>query len=114
MILLSVKLKALSSVSFEHLSIQIANEAKVLDVLLSLGFLISQLSKCIDDDTEDDVEEDCDDQQEESQVIYRSEVESLLILFDRCLGGQEFSDTTSTSQPVVDSGKEAMHHRLAD
>lgn len=113
-IVLCVEFEALVGVSFKNLPVNIANEAKVVHVLLSLTFLISQLSECIDDDTEDDVEEDSDDDQEECQVICRSEGPTLLILFDSCLGRQELSDTSTTSQPIVDGGEEAVHHRLAD
>jgi hypothetical protein len=51
----SVVLEALLCVPVERLSIDAANEAYILAIIIGLTFLISQLRKCIDNDTKDDV-----------------------------------------------------------
>lgn len=110
----NVFIKALFCVSVEHLPIDIANEASVLDVVVCIGFRVSQLSKSVNDDTEDNVQQNCDHDQEEGQVINCSEIKALDILNDSSLSGQVFSNSTTTSQPIINSAEEAVHHGHAD
>ena len=92
-----VYVKALFCVSVKHLPIDVANEANVFDIIVGLGFLISQLSKSVNDDTKDDVQQYCDHDQEEGQVINCSEIKALDILNDSSLSGKVFSDSTTTT-----------------
>ena len=113
-VVLQVVLEAFFGVSIEYLSVEIANEAEVLDILICLRFKVTKLSEGVDNNTKDDVEQDCDQDQEETQIVASSEIESLLVLTDRRLGWKEVSNTTTTSQSVVDSRHEAVEHGLAD
>ncbi len=47
------------------MSVDVANVATVLHVLVNEDLVFSELSECINDDTEDDVEEHNDDDEEE-------------------------------------------------
>jgi hypothetical protein len=96
------------------LLVDVANEAVVPHVIVSLTLVVSQLGEGVDDDTEDDVEQDCDDQEEEGQIVDRPEVETLAVLRDCRLGGQEVADTATTPQTVIQLGQEAVHHGHAD
>ena len=96
-VILSVVLEALLGISVKSLSADTANEANILAVIVSLTLLVSQLGKCIDDDTEDDVQKNCDDQQEESKIVCRTEVETLSVFRRSSLSRQELTDTTTAS-----------------
>jgi hypothetical protein len=100
----SVVLEALLCVPVERLSIDAANEAHILAIIIGLTLLISQLRKCIDNDTKDDVQQDCDDEQEEGQVVCGSEVETLKVLGCGSLCWQKLADTATTTKTIVDSG----------
>ena len=93
----NVFVKALFCVSVEHLPIDVANEADVFDIIVSIGFLISQLSKSVDDDTKDNVQQYCDHNQEEGQVINSSEIKALDIFNNSSLSGKVFSNSTTTT-----------------
>lgn len=86
MIVFCVELKAFLSVPVKSLSADAANETNILAVFIGLTFLVSQLCKCINDDTENNIEQDCDDEQEEGQIVGRTEVETLFVLGGCCLG----------------------------
>jgi hypothetical protein len=109
-----VRLEAALHLSVELLLLDVANEAKVPHVVVSLLLVVSQLGEGVDDDTEDDVQQDCDDEEEEGQIVDRTEVETLAILRDCRLGGQEVTDAATTSQTVIQLGEEAVHHGHAD
>ena len=103
MVVLYVVGEPLFCVSFQYWSVDAADEAVVFDIgKFGLG-CISQLGEGIDNNTENNVEQDCDDDQEESQIKHSPEVETLAILFDGSLCGQILSDTSTTSDTVVDS-----------
>ena len=72
-----MELEALLRVPVKRLSIDAANKAHILYVIIRLSLLISQLGKSINNDTENNVQQNCDDKQEEGQIISRSEVEAL-------------------------------------
>jgi len=51
--------ETLLRISIECLSADSTNEAHILAIFVRLTFLISQLRKCIDNDTEDNIQKDC-------------------------------------------------------
>ena len=109
-----MELKALLSFSVELLFLDIADKTEVFHIFNSLRFLISKLRKRINDDTENNVEQDCNNDHKEWQIINGSEVEPLNVLRSCGLSWEEITNTTSTSQTVVEGGEEAMHHWHAD
>lgn len=50
------------------MSIYITDEASILHIIINETFVLSQLSKGINNDTKDDVQEYNNDNQEESQI----------------------------------------------
>ena len=106
-------LKPLIGFSFENLPVQVADEAFVFDILISCGFQVTQLGKGVDDNTEDDVQQNCDHDQEETKIVHTSEIEPLEIGVSCRLGWKEFTNTTTSSQSVVNSRTEAVEHGLA-
>lgn len=111
MILCNVEFEAFVSVSIECLSLKVANEAFVLLIFKHVHLLTSKLGKRINNNTENDVEQNCNDDQEEGQIVNGSEVEPLDILGSCRLCWQELTDSSTTSNTVVDGREEAVHHR---
>lgn len=110
MIILLMEVKALICIPIELLFINIANEAQVLHIFFASTPLISQLSKCINNNTKNDIEQNCNNQQEKREVHYRPEIESLQVLSSCCLRWQKLSNTSSTSYTIIDGRQEAVHH----
>jgi hypothetical protein len=110
MIILLMEVKALVCIPIKLLFINIANETSVLHVFVTSLSLISELGKSINNNTKDNVEQNCNNQKEEGEIHYTSEVESLNIFFCSRLSWQELSNSSSTSNSIVDSREEAMHH----
>jgi len=83
------------------LSLQATDEAGVLDDLFFVGFLCSEISEGIDDDTKDEVEDDDDDHEEEEHVVDESKsVER----FSAGGWSQHISYSSSVPQSLVQSG----------
>lgn len=59
---------------------QRAHEARVLQDLLLLLFLASQVRERVDDHTENEVQRDNDDNEEEQQVVDHTQVEQWILL----------------------------------
>lgn len=102
MVILDVVGEPLFCVSFQDWSVDSADEAVVFDIVKFVLGCISQLGEGIDNNTENNVEQDCDNDQEESQIKDRPEVETLTILFNGSLCGQILSNTSTTSNTIVD------------
>lgn len=109
-----MELEALLRVPVKCLSIDAANKAHILAVIIRLSLLISQLRESIDNDTENNVQQNCDDEQKEGQIIGGSEVEALEVLRCSSLRGQELANTATATKAIVDCRQEAVHHGLAD
>jgi len=101
-VVLYVVSESLFGVSFQDWPVDAADEAVVFDIAEFVLGGISQLGEGIDNDTENNVEQDCDNDQEESQIKDSPEVETLTILFDGSLCWQILSDTSTTSNTIVD------------
>jgi hypothetical protein len=101
-VILYVVGEPLFGVSFQYWSVDSADEAVVFDIVKFVLGCISQLGEGIDNNTENNVEQDCDNDQEESQIKDSPEVETLTILFDGSLCGQILSNTSTTSNTIVD------------
>ena len=85
-------------------SLQATDEAGVLDDLFFVGFLCSEISEGINDDTKDEVEDDDDDHEEEEHVVDESEsVER----FSAGGWSQHISYSSSVPQSLVQSGDDA-------
>lgn len=111
MILSDVELEAFLSISIKCLPLKVANEAFVLLIFKHVHLLTSKLCKRINNNTEDNVKQNCNDDQEECQIVNGSEVEALDVLGSCRLCWQELTDSSTTSNTVVDGREEAMHHR---
>lgn len=113
MIQLDVLIKAIS-VAVKNLSINVADEACVSNVFQGIIRLVTELGKCINDNTEDNVQQYCDHNQEESKIVHRPEVETLAIFYNSSLCWQVLTDSSTTSETVVDGAEEAVHHGHAN
>ena len=60
-----MELKAFFRFSVKLLFLNIADEAEIFHIFNGLRFLISELCKCINDDTENNVEQDCNNDHKE-------------------------------------------------
>mmetsp|Transcript_6821 Transcript_6821/g.10995 ORF Transcript_6821/g.10995 Transcript_6821/m.10995 type:complete len:259 (-) Transcript_6821:7817-8593(-) len=114
MVVEGVVLESFVCVAVKHLPVEVTDEAEILDVFVSLGLEVSQLCEGVNDNPEDDVQQNCNQNQEETQVVAGSEVEALQIHVHGRLSGQEVTNSSSSSEPVVDGGHEAVKHALAD
>ena len=87
MIVLLVILEALISISIKSLLFDTTNETNVFGVFNDTDIDVSQLSESINNNTEDNIQQNCNNQKEERQIINRSEVETLSILWSSRLRG---------------------------
>jgi hypothetical protein len=109
-IIFLMEVKAFICVSVKFLLVDVTDEATIFHIFVTGQTLVSELRERINNNTEDDIQQNCDHKQEKCEIDYSSEIESLNIFCGCCLSWKELSNTTSTSNSIIDSGKEAMHH----
>lgn len=104
----SVMIEESVCTSFEDLSRQRADVALLPHVLQDSVLLSTEISKCINNDTEDNLKNDDLDTDFVSQIVYQSESVSPLIVFSIGLGNQMVTDSGIMPWAVIESGEEAL------
>ena len=103
-----------------NLSLQAADEASVLDNLLLVILLRSEICEGVDDDTENKVENYDDNNKEEEHVVDESEGVEWLVAGGR---SEDVSDASPVPQSLVESRDDAhpecvagplLHHLLLE
>ena len=101
-----------------NLSLQAAYEAGVLDDLLLVVLLCSEISECVDDDTKNQVKDYNDDYEEEEHVVDEPEGVEWLIARGR---SEHVPDASPIPKALVEGGDDAhpegvagplLHHLL--
>ncbi len=96
-----------------NIFVEIAHEARVLDVFSLHGEFLSQLRKRVQNDTENHIEQNGRDDKEERHVeeeLY-DQVRSVV---DLHAGGHVLTDTTAQAQTVVHCAEVAVQKRCAN
>jgi len=85
------------------------DETFIMHVLFSVCLFISQLCKCLNNDTEDNIQLNTLYTDEEAHLKGPFDHKSLFVVFLERLRGNRLTDTTTVSQTVIQCGEEAVH-----
>lgn len=92
----------------KDISIKPTNEANILHVLSNLTLLVSQLSKCINNNTKDNIDENDINQSEERHIKDHSKDKFSSICRNKRYKVHRITDTTTISQTIIYALKETL------
>lgn len=114
MVVILVLVKACTCHSLQVSSVQSTDEAFIVSQPKLVIRSCTQGCESVDNDTKHHVQENSDDDQEEGQVVSEPDVEGISVFWDESLGRQEFPDTSTHSDTVIQRGQEAVHQGHTD